>query len=379
MYLIAIKMLIGDRAKYLMLISALSFATLLMTQQTAVFVGLMRWTTATLRNTNVPIWVVDPNVEQVNEVKPMRDTDLSRVRSVSGVAWALPFYFSLQQARLYDGKFKSIQLIGVDPATLIGIPPIMLKGRIEDLWQTDAVIIDDIGLEKLTQDSVRPLHIGDTFDINDHEARIVGICKAELSFFGYPFVYTTYDRALEFAPKTRRNLSYILVQPLPDVNKHDLINRIKSETGLGAYTQEDFFWSTIWWFIRNTGIPISFGTTILLGFIIGIAVSGQTFYSFVLENLGNLGALKAMGASNRLLRRMLILQAVLAGLIGYGIGLGLASIFGFIALKRSQPPFFMPYEIPLFTLLTILLICSFSAFLGIRKVSKLEAAEVFRA
>lgn len=379
MYFIAIKMLIGDKAKYLMLISALTFASLLMTQQSAIFTGLMRWTTATLRNTNIPIWVVDPNVEQVNEVKPMRDTDLARVRSVSGVAWALPFYFSLQQARLYNGKFKSIQLLGVDSSTLIGLPSRMLQGRAEDLWNSDAVIIDEIGLKKLNKDSSTPLGMGSTFDINDHEVRIVGICKAEQSFFGYPFVYTTYDHAIEFVPKTRRNLSYILVNPLPGIDHQELVQRIQKETGLRAYTHDDFFWSTIWWFVRNTGIPISFGTTILLGFIVGVAVSGQTFYTFILENLGNLGALKAMGASDKVLRRMLLLQAGLVGFIGYGIGIGLASIFGFMALRSAQPPFYLPIQIPLLTFCTVLCICGFSAFLGIRKVSKLEAAEVFRA
>lgn len=379
MYLIAIKMLIGDRAKYIMLVSALSFAALLMNQQSSVFIGLMRWTTATLRNTDIPIWVVDPNVEQVNEVKPMRDTDLARVRSVSGVAWALPFYFSLQQARLYDGTFKSIQLLGVDAATLIGAPAVMLEGRVEDLWRTGGVIIDIVGLQKINQDSKHPLKLGDTFDINDNEARIVGICKVEPSFFGYPFVYTTYDRAIEFAPATRRNLSFVLVQPLPGIDHDQLVHKIQEETGLRAYTQDDFYWSTIWWFVRNTGIPISFGTTILLGFIVGVAVSGQTFYSFILENLGNLGALKAMGASNKLLARMLLLQAALAGVIGYGIGIGLASLFGYFALQRGQPPFFMPYQIPLITFIAIMCICAFSALLGIRKLSRLEPAEVFRA
>lgn len=379
MFYFAIKMLIGDRAKYLMLVSALSFAALLMTQQSGVFLGLMRWTTATLRNTNFPIWVVDPHVEQVNEVKPLRDTDLARVRSVSGVAWALPFYFSLQQARLYDGNFKSIQLFGVDSATLIGAPAVMIKGNVQDLWQAQAVIVDEIGLNKLSQASARKLDIGDTFDINDHEVRIVGICVAEQSFFGYPYVYTTYDRALEIVPKTRRNLSFIVVQPLPGTDESQLTKRIESDTGLRAYTHDDFFWSTIWWFVRNTGIPISFGITIVLGFVVGVAVSGQTFYSFILENLGNLGALKAMGASHQLLRRMLMLQAGVVGLIGYGIGVGLASVFGYIAIEKGQPPFYLPYQVPLFTLFSIILICAFSAYLGIRKVAKLEAAEVFRA
>lgn len=378
MYYIALKMLFGDRAKYLMLISALSFASLLMTQQSGVFMGLMRWTTATLRNTNMPVWVMDPKVEQVNDVKPMRDTDLSRVRSVNGVGFAVPFYFSLQQARLYDGHFKSIQLFGVDAATLIGVPSTMLQGRLEDLWQSQAVILDEIGIGKLNEGREKSLGIGDIFEINDHEARIVGIVKAAPSFFGYPFVYTTYDRAIEFAPKTRRNLSFVLVMPLEGWKASDVALEIHKHTGLKALTEDQFFWETVWWFIKNTGIPISFGTTILLGFIVGVAISGQTFYTFILENLGNLGALKAMGASNTLIYRMLMLQAVFVGFIGYGIGIGLSAIFGFFSLKNLQPPFYMPYEILIVTFLSVLSICMFAAYLGIRKISKLEPAEVFR-
>lgn len=378
MYTIAIKMLIGDRARYLMLVSALTFAALLMTQQSSVFLGLMKWTTATLKTTNVPVWVMDPKVEQVNEVKPLRDVDLQRVRSVSGVAWAVPFYFTIQQARLDDGSFKSVQLFGLDPASLIGAPPVMLKGKLEDLRQARAVILDKVGIDKLNENTLDPLDVGKSFEINDNEARIVGICEAPRSFFGYPFVYTTYDRAIEFAPKTRRNLAFILVQPAQGIAPIELTHRIEKQTQLKALTDEDFFWSTIAWFFRNTGIPISFGTTILLGFIVGMAVSGQTFYTFILENLGNLGALKAMGASSALLYRMLLFQACLVGFIGYGIGLGLTAIFGFIVLKKGQPPFYMPYQVPLITLIMIIIICAVAAIIGIRKISRLEAAEVFR-
>jgi putative ABC transport system permease protein len=378
MYSIAFKMLFRDRAKYLMLISALAFAALLMTQQSSVFVGLMRWSTAMLQNTQAPIWVMDPNVQQVNEVKPMRNTDLLRVRSVPGVAWAVPFYSSTQQARLFNGHFKSIQLVGLDTASLIGAPPVLIKGNLKDLYQANAVILDQVGIEKLSEGRPTPLDVGDVFDINDHEVRIVGICKAARSFFGYPFVYTTYDRAIQLAPKTRKTLTFILVQNNSSVPKKALAEQIIQQTGLRALTNDDFFWSTIWWFIRNTGIPVSFGTTILLGFIVGIAVAGQTFYSFILENLRSLGALKAMGASNFLLCRMLLIQAFVVGFIGYGIGIGLAALFGFGTLKNEQPPFYMPYHIPLMTFGLIIFICSISALIGIRKISKLEAAEVFR-
>lgn len=378
MYNIAFKMLLRDRAKYIMLISALTFAALLMTQQSSVFVGLMRWTTAVLQNTKVPIWVMDPNVQQVNEVKPMRNTDLLRVRSVPGVAWAVPFYSTNLQARLFDGHFKSIQLVGLDTASLIGAPPVLLKGNLADLYQSNSVIIDLVGIEKLSEGRPIPLDVGDFFEINDHEVRIVGICKAARSFFGYPFVYTTFDRALQLAPKSRKNLTFILVQNNKSISKNDLAERITKETGLKAWTDDEFFWNTVRWFVRNTGIPISFGTTILLGFIVGIAVAGQTFYSFILENLRSLGALKAMGASNFLLCRMLLLQAFIVGFIGYGIGVGLAALFGFGTLKSEQPPFYMSPYIPIATFGLIIFICSIAALIGIRRISKLEAAEVFR-
>ena len=379
MYEIALKMLFGDRSKYLMLISALAFATLLTTQQSSIFLGLMRWTTATLTNTQIPIWVMDPEVSQVNEVKALRDTDISRVRSVDGVALAVPFYFSLQQARLDNGDFKTVQFIGLDSTTLVGAPAIMLEGSLQDLRQAQAVIIDRIGLLKLNKERGIAITIGDTFEINDNQLRIVGICDAAPSFFGYPQIFTTYDRALQTVPKVRENLSFILVQPKKGLTNEEVAAKITKETHLKSLTEEQFFWSTIKWFFVNTSIPISFGTTVLLGFIVGVAVSGQTFYTFILENLSNLGALKAMGASTFLLCRMLLLQAFCAGFIGYGIGLGVAGGFGFLTSQAAQFPYYMPYQIPLFVFVLILLICAFSAFIGIRKISQLDAAEVFRA
>ena len=254
---LALKMLLGDRSKYLMLICSLAFATLLTTQQASIFLGLMRWTTATLTNTQVPIWVMDDQVSQVNEVKAMRDTDVNRVRSVEGVSWAVPFYFSLQQARLNNGDFKTVQLIGLDSTTLVGAPAKMLQGTLKDLKQANAVIIDRIGLLKLNRERGVKIQLGDTFEVNDHQLKIVGICDAAPSFFGYPQIYTTYDRALQTVPKVRQNLSFILVQPKEGYSKEVVVQNISKSTGLKALTEDDFFWMTIRWFFENTSIPVS--------------------------------------------------------------------------------------------------------------------------
>ncbi len=378
MYHLALKMLFADRAKYIMLVSGLTFAALLMTQQAAVFFGILDWTNGNLKNMRAQIWVVDPKVEQANEIKPMRDTDVSRVRSVKGVAWAVPMFWSVQQARLQDGTFKPIQVVGIDATTMVGRPGNITAGKLEDLRLPNTVIIDDMAVERLSRGRAKPIGVGDVFEINDKEARIVGVCKTEKSFFGYPYVFTTYDQALQFAPKTRKMLSFILAHPAEGWTAEEAVKQIKKETRLGAYTEAQFSRSTVIWFFKNTGIPVSFATTILLGFIVGVAIAGQTFYSFILENLRNIGALKAMGASDWMLTRMVLLQSFTVGLIGYGMGIGLTVLFGFLVLKKGMPPFALPYQLPLFTFVVIMFICAFAAVLGILKIRKLEAAIVFR-
>ena len=376
---LALRMLFGDHAKYLMLISGITFAVILMAQGTSLFCGLMSWTFAPLRNIRVPVWVADPMVEQVNDNKPLRDTDVNRVRSVDGVAWAVPLYQGTTQAKLSDGSAKLITLTGLDATTLIGAPTEFLAGNIEGLRLPNAVIIDEYGAERLSDGLGRRLGVGDTFEINDREARIVGVCKAARSFTGGPFVFTTYDRAVEYVPSQRKLLTFVLAAPAAGIEPHELAHRIAAATGLAAYTNDEFMWSTIWWYVKNTGIPINVGLIVGIGFIIGTVISGQTFYSFVLENLRNLGALKAMGTSTVTLCRMLILQSFAVGLIGYGIGLGVVSLIGRAAIKTGRVPFLMLWHIPVGVLAAVLFICALASVLGIIKVARLEPAIVFRS
>ena len=393
---LALKMLFGDTAKYLMLVAGLAVATFLMAQQTAVFCGLMNWTKSTLKNVPAPIWVVEEKVEQVNETNPLLDTDVARVRSVSSVAWASPIYSGIQRVRLENGNFKMIQLIGIDSNTLAGAPAKMLEGDLMKLRLPHSVIIDDLGVTRLARKRGDKVKVGDMFELNDQEARVVGIADAMTSFTGGPYVWTTYERALQYVPPQRKMLQAVICAPRAGVSLDQAVADIQRETGLKAFVNREAnfgeFWaqrgdgktdnfnvSTVWWYIKNTGIPISFGTVVLLGIIVGIAIAGQTFYLFVHDNLRYLAALKAMGASNGTLCLMLITQAFTVGIIGYGIGLFFTSGFAMAALKNEQPPFYMPEFVPFAVLGVVLGICTLAALLGIWRVSKLEPAMVFRS
>jgi len=386
---LALKMLFGDTAKFLMLVAGLFFATFLIVQQASVFCGLMRWTTSTLKNVGAPIFVVEERVEQINETNPLRDTDVARVRSVAAVRWAMPLYSGLQRARLQDGSFKTIQLIGIDAASLAGAPSRMIEGNLADLRLPNTVVIDELATQRLSSNPDDPaarVKIGDLFEINDKEARVVGICAAMRSFTGGPYVWTTYQRALEYTPASRKMLSAVIAAPIEGMTADESALAIEKATGLRAYVNrdfgdnpKDFNTSTVWWYVKNTGIPISFGTTVIIGFIVGMAIACQTFYAFVLDNLKHLGALKAMGMSNFRLSIMLIIQAMTVGFIGFGLGLLATSAFAAGALRTGEPPFFMPWVIPVGAFVVVQVICMVAALMGIIRLSLYEPAMVFRA
>jgi putative ABC transport system permease protein len=373
---VALKMLFGDRAKYLMLLCGLTFCVMLIVQQGSIFWGLMIWSQSVISNVNVPIWVTDRGIGQVAEPKPIPDTALTRVRSVPGVEWAVPMMRNIVRARLDTGDYHQIALVGLDAATLIGRPTHMVEGNVEDLRDPEAVVVDVWAVERLGGPEV--VKVGSIFEINDKRARIVGIAYTQKDFQNIPAVYSTYERALSYSPPERRMLSYILVKGEDGLPLQEVTRRIQTETGLGAFTADEFSAKTIGWVLKNTGIGVNFGTTIVLGFIVGMAIAGQTFYLFTVENLRQFGALKAMGASTFALARMIVLQAFTVGLIAYGVGVGLASAFGHFAARGGHLPFAETWQLLLLVFVCLLSICLFSATISIIKLAKLEPAIVFR-
>jgi putative ABC transport system permease protein len=382
---VALRMLVGDRAKYVGIIVGLTFASLLITQQLSIFTGLMTRTYGAITDLSQPdVWVMDPKVQFIDDIKPMQSTVLYRTRGIEGVEWAVPLYKGLLKARLRNGTFQTVNLYGLDDATLIGGPPEMLEGRLEDLRRSEGVIVDEVGASgklalapKEPGGKPVPLKVGDTLEINDHRAVVVGICRVQRTFLSQPVVFSTYSRAIRYAPNERKLLSFVLVGTKKDADVGLVCDRIQRAVGVAARPREDFQWQTVSYYMKYTGIPVNFGIAVALGFLVGTVIAGQTFHNFTLDNLKQFGALKAMGARTTTLLRMIVLQALLVGAIGYGLGVGLASIVG-AATKHSELAFKMPWQILVISAGAILVICTISAIVAMRKVIRLEPAIVFK-
>jgi putative ABC transport system permease protein len=390
-------MLTGDKAKYLGIVAGVTFAALLIAQQASIAIGLLLRTTSHIQDiADADIWVMDPNVQFIDELKPLTENDLYRVQGVPGVAWAVRLYKGQGRLKLNVGgdkktaRYQQSVVLGLDDATMVGAPREIILGTLADLRKPDAVIIDENGYRYLWPNE--PFAVGRELEMNDHRAVVVGICKASDTFQTFPIFYCRYHQAIRYVPQERKAMSAILVGVEKGVAPEEVCRRITEQTalkpkepggpprpGLKALTHAEFIDSTIMYFVKRTGIVVNFSITVSLGFIVGCAVAGQTFYTFTLENLRQFGSLKAMGVTNVRIVGMVLTQALAVGLLGFGLGVGGAALFGkLMASSGSRLAFYMPWQVLAATAAAVALIITLSSLVSVYKVLVLEPAEVFR-
>ncbi len=378
---IALRMLTGDKVKYYGLIFGIAFSTLLIAQQSTLFVNLMlRASAAVWDVTDADIWVMDQKAQTIEATRPLPSTDLYRVRGIPGVAWAVPMLRQGATVRTSAGTLELVSVVGLDDPTLIGLPKRILRGNLSDLAAPDSLFIDDVGSRKLfpglTQDQI----VGQEIELNDQRAVIRGIVDANPSFTSGVLLYTQYSNALNYVPGTRNRMTFILARAAAGRDPAEVAREIEAATGLKARSQQEFAVDSIWYVAANTGIPINFGITVMLGFIVGVAIVGLTFSLFIRDNIKQFGALKAIGVTNGKIRGMVSLQAAWIGAIGYSIGIGLAAMFIIMGSRNSDAfkGFYTPWQILIVVAVAVLLMVFGTGFIALRKVLKTEPAEVFR-
>jgi putative ABC transport system permease protein len=371
---IALRMLFGDRTKYITLVVGLAFAALLMNQQGAIFLGLLNQATGPLQNVTQPdLWVSDPGTKWVSEYRPLSDQKLARVRSVPGVLWAEPFFNEWAVVELPSGAFKRVQVLGLPRTTLVGRPPQVTRGRIEDLWIPDGILIEEESVALLGH-----AQIGDVLKINDQRALVVGYCKAKRGFESNAMIYTTFERAARFSPVGRERISYILVKAKPDAE----LGRVKADINalgdVAAFTPGEFRVRSIQFIVTATGIGVNFGITITLGFVVGLLLSASVFYQFTNEHLRHFAVLKAMGTPTPTLVGMVLLQALVVGCVGYGIGAGSAGVFTIVSNNiQSELASFFPWQLLVGSFFATLFTIGLGSLLSLRRVVAVSPGTVF--
>jgi len=371
---LAYKLLVNDRAKFTALLVGITFAVFLIVMMTSIFAGVLDRASATVINIGASIWVMDPAVQTVANTIGMPDYILDAVRSVRGVKYAVPLFSGGALVKLEDGTYQSVNVIGLDDTSLFGRPP-MEEGDIGSIFAENSfIIVHDSEFSKLGSP-----HVGTTFELNDNRGVVVGIAKVSTSsLFGVPTLYTTYYRAIQYIPNPRFTISYVLVEPKSEQDIA-IIQEEVQKLGYLALTKSQFEARISAFYKYQTGVGMNLLLMTIFSFVVGLSISGQTFYTFILENLDKFGALKAIGAKSRELVAMIMFQAAFTALTGFGLGIGFCALV--ITLAKARLPDYaaiVTYPNIVTALVMVIVIAGISSYIGVRKVLRIEPFDIFR-
>ncbi|MCU7960842.1 MAG: ABC transporter permease [gamma proteobacterium symbiont of Bathyaustriella thionipta] len=394
MYRIALQMLMGDKSKYTGLLAGISFTAFLVTFALAFFAGFMTQGFALVsENPSVDIWVMDPAVNSTEMTINIPASALSRVRGVKGVANAVPLSLNDVLARFPNGRFQTFQMIGVDDISLSGAPALQADLLPTMLYKPESVIVDAGGTSDKLQTPVytkdkwpldgvhldiptRPLAFADELLINDKRVVVAGVSRTIPRFPPRPLLYTTFSNVKRILPAEKKLLTFVLVSAQKGVSLHELAHRIEQQTGLRARTSADFKEDTVRWFLINSEDVGDITAMLVLAMTVGFGVTGIMLYMFTYENLKQYAVLKAMGAANPLLLKMVFVQAGTTAFAGAGIGIGLCALVGPL-VSSFDFPFRLLWFTPLVGILGVLLVSLTAAAISSRPVLKLEPGMVF--
>jgi putative ABC transport system permease protein len=381
MYHIALSMLFGNSGRYYAIVFGIGFSSLIMTQQPAIFLGLMERSYALVEDINQPdVWVMDKKTQQVDDIEPLYEMDLYRVRGVEGIEWAVPLRKSDIRAKLSDGSFQNVTVIGIDDASFIGAPTLMTSGTADSLRHPSTVLVDEYGANTKLRNprDNRATSIGDTLVLGNLTASVTGTMIIHQTFQAQPVIYTSYSHAREFDGQSPKGLSFILVKAASGTTPEELAKRINENTDLAAYTRDGFKKLNYDYIMKHTSIPLNFGISVALGILVGAAIAGQTFYTFTIENLRYYGLLKAIGVRDNKILKMVLLQGITVGFVGFGLGSGITAMMGLLA-RGSVISFKLTPAIFFYSGAGILAICMTTAYLSVRRILLLDPAVSFRS
>lgn len=373
MVVFALKTLLADRGKLLIALTGVVFSLVLVNVQGGLFMGMVRKTTPLIDHGAADIWVGHRGMKNADITAEIPVAWADRIRGVSGVSHAEPYVVVGAMMQLASGDFEGILLVGADRDTLLGAPWVFSQGSAEQLRAPDAITIDRMDLSRLGNPQV-----GDVFEINGQRARVAGVTDGILGFITTPYVFTTLEKARAFGRVPPDFCSYFLVEAEEDADLQEICREIRRRIPeLDVYTADEFSYKSRLYWIARTGLGMSFGSSTLLGLIVGLVMVAQSLYAFVLDHQGDYATLKAMGAENAAVCQVLLIQsATIAAIAAFAGNLVTYLIWRLFSNPRLTIEI-SPWLLTASTGLAVT-ICLASSFLPFRRLQRLDPISVLQ-
>jgi putative ABC transport system permease protein len=366
--------LFHDKVRLTVTLTGIVFSVVLIVVQLGLFFGFTTATSNLIDHSGADLWITSKNVPYVEQGVAFSERKLNQVRAVEGVADAQKIIAHWTQWKRHDGGQESVQIVGMNVDDPLERPWNLVAGRVEDLKSPDAVILDELYKQKLGVTAV-----GEVFEIGGYRARVVGFTRGIRSFTTSPYVFTSFKNAQDFTGMRQDQTLFILVKVAPgasvDAVRQALVERVKD---VDVFRTAQFSRMTTFYWMFTTGAGVAVLIAAGLGLVVGFVVVAQTIYATTMDHIREFGTLKAMGAPNSYVYKVIMKQAAISAVIGYLLGM-LVSVFVVHGSEKGGAAILLPLPMAVGMFFVTLAMCVGAALVSINKVTRLDPAMVFKA
>lgn len=362
-----------DYLRLAIAVTGVGFAVLLMTVQSGLLIGFATTTSSLVDRAQADLWIVPRGATDVDQAGEMLERQKYRALEVPGVASVDSLVVRFAEWKRPDGGTQSVIVVGIDPVEPALQPWNFIAGSTEDLSSANAIVIDELYSQKLGVSQV-----GQTVEIMNRRARVVGITSRIRTFTQSPYVFTSLKNAKKLAALPDDKTTYLLVRAQPGTDVAKLRDAMQAALpSLDVWTSRGFSWQTRFYWLVTTGSGTALLIAAILGVIVGLVIVSQTLYSATVERMQEYATIRAMGASNNFLRAIILRQSLLSGTAGYLLGAAVAIGIAGLADRSSAAPS-LPFWLLLLLAVITLAMCVGASLISIRKVLNVDAASVFK-
>ncbi len=372
---LAIKNLFHEKVRLAVTLTGIVFSVILTAVQLGIFQGFIAASTDIVGKSNADFWIVSQNVTHVEQGVEFSESNLYKILEIDGVKRAEKQIVSLgAQMKKSDGSDEGITLVGSDLDGGMGGAWNIVDGNLENLKKPDAIFVDKLYAEN----KLGITKIGQVVELNKRRARVVGFTKGIRIFTSQPAVFTSFKNAQSFLNMREDETFYIVVKAEAGKNLDELKNEIAAKLeNVEVLTRSELVYRQGLYWVIGTGAGITVLVAAALAIIVGIVIVAQTIYSATVDHIREYGTLKAMGATNFYLYKIIITQAIVSGLISFVIGIAASLVISRISYEGTLAIIVNWQLVLALFILTILMCCS-SSIVAIRKATSIDPAMVFK-
>jgi putative ABC transport system permease protein len=365
--------LFHDKVRLTVTLTGIVFSVVLIVVQLGLFFGFTTATSGLIDHSGADLWITSKNVPYVEQGVAFSERKLNQVRAADGVADAQKIIAHWTQWKRHDGGQESVQIVGINVDDSLERPWNLVEGRVEDLKSPDAVILDELYKQKLGV-----TRVGEVFEIGGYRARVVGFTRGIRSFTTSPYVFTSFKNAQDFTNMREDQTLFILVKVAKGADveqvRRALLDRVKD---VDVFRTEEFSHMTTFYWMFTTGAGVAVLIAAVLGLVVGFVVVAQTIYATTMDHIREFGTLKAMGAPNSYVYKVIMKQAAISAVIGYALGM-IVSVFVVHGSEKGGAAILMPMPMAVGMFFVTLTMCVGAALVSINKVTHIDPAMVFK-